>query len=197
MKKRPLIGLAISVFVLGISSLSQADSVTPEIFSTGFNTGYSVTGSGPDIDGNVDWFVFDSNGITPTSFYFDRTVAAPDLIAGLYMGDTTGFDYAAAGAPYNYSYNSADAYNPSLNFIQQFDDSHDDALGGEYGDPDFNLVLSPGRYSLALSSLGRPGTYEFTTNAVNAYPTPVPAAIWLFASGFAGIAGIVRRRKNK
>ena len=178
------------------TGIVQASPVTPESFNTGFNTGYSVADR-TDINNNVDWFVFDSDGSTNTSFFFDRTIAAPDLIASLYLGDTSGFDYKAAGASNNYSVFSADGYNSSLSFLNYFNNNHDDALGGPWGDPDFDILLAAGRYSLALSSLKDAGTYEFTTNAVSAVSTvPVPAAAWLFGTALFAFFG-VSRRKNR
>lgn len=145
---------AISISVCSI--LAQATPITPLAFTSGLNTGYSVTGIS-SVDGNVDWFVFDANGTTNYSFWFDRTVAAPDLIAGLYSGDTTGFDYAAAGAGVSYSYSQAGFYNTALLYIGYWDDTHEDIYGGPYGDPDFSTTLAAGRYSLALSSLNEGG----------------------------------------
>lgn len=181
------------IVVLAWTGMVQATPVTPESFNSGFNSGYSVANY-TDINNNVDWFVFDSDGVNSTSFFFDRTIAAPDLIAGLYLGDTSGFDYDAAGAGVYYSYKNAGSYNSNLTFINYFDDNHD-YVGGPFGDPDFNFVLAAGRYSLALSSLGAAGTYSFTTNAVSVLlATPVPAAAWLFGTALLGFFGISRRK---
>lgn len=179
------------IVALAWTGMVQATPVTPESFNTGFNSGYAVADY-TDINNNVDWFVFDSNGIDSISFFFDRTIAAPDLIAGLYLGDTSGFDYDAAGAGVYYSYMNAGSYNSNLTFINFFDDNHDNAFGGPFGDPDFDILLAAGRYSLALSSLGAAGTYSFTTNAVSAIP--VPAAAWLFGTALLGFFGVSRRK---
>lgn len=185
--------LIVALAWTGMMHMVQATPVTPESFKTGFNTGYSVADY-TDINNNVDWFVFDSDGVNSTSFFFDRTIAAPDLIAGLYLGDTSGFDYDAAGAGVYYSYKNAGSYNSNLTFINYFDDNHD-YVGGPFGDPDFNFVLAAGRYSLALSSLGAAGTYSFTTNAVSVLSAvPVPAAAWLFGTALLGFFGISRRK---
>lgn len=187
---------ALALVGLALSGVAQAMPVTSESFHSGMNTGYSLTGAS-SVDGNVDWFVFDSNGTSATVFNFNRLVAAPDLIAGLYRGDTSGFDYAAAGANAFYSYGQAAQYNSALTWINYFDDSHGNSLGGPYGDPDFNLVLGAGRYSLALSSLnGAGGTYRFTTNAnsVLTNHVPEPGSMALLGLGLAAMV-VVRRRK--
>ncbi|GAB6054268.1 hypothetical protein JCM17960_30880 [Magnetospira thiophila] len=178
----------------GVTLTAQATPVVPQSFGPGLNTGFSV-GEASDVDG-VDWFVFESDGVNAISFWFDRTVAAPDLIAGLYRGDTTGFDYVAAGAGGWFSYSSAAAYNSNLTYVTYYDDSHDDGLGGPFGDPHFTSLLSAGTYSLALSSLGSAGTYQFTTNATPSTAVPEPASLALFGAGLAGL-GFARRRSAK
>ena len=175
------------------TGIVQASPVTPESFNSGVNSGYSIADV-TDINNSVDWFVFDSNGIDSTSFFFDRTSAAPDLVAGLYLGDTSGFDYEAAGAGAYYSVTNAGSYNSNLIFIDFFDDNHA-PFAGLYGDPDFDILLGKGRYSLALSSLNGVGTYDFTTNAVAAVSTvPVPAAAWLFGTALFAFFGVSRRK---
>ena len=184
------------IVALAWTGMVQATPVTPESFKTGFNTGYSVADY-TDINNNVDWFVFDTDGSKSTSFYFDRTIAAPDLVAGLYLGDTSGFDYDVAGAPLKYSVFDAATYNSNLNYLSLFDDNHDDAFGGPWGDPDFDILLAAGRYSLALSSHENAGTYNFTTNAVSVLSAvPVPAAAWLFGTALLGFFGFSRRKAN-
>ena len=185
--------LIVALAWTGMMHMVQATPVTPESFKTGFNTGYSVADY-TDINNNVDWFVFDSDGNSNTSFYFDRTIAAPDLIAGLYFGDTSGFDYEVAGAVAHYSIMDAGSYNSNLTFVNFFDDNHDDAYGGPWGDPDFDILLAAGRYSLALSSLNAAGTYEFRTSAVSAIP--VPAAAWLFGTALLAFFGFSRRKAS-
>ncbi|MCK5728793.1 MAG: VPLPA-CTERM sorting domain-containing protein [Methylococcales bacterium] len=186
--------LAITAILLTMSA--HAAPVTSLSFNTGLNTGYSVDHIG-NIDGNVDWFTFYSNGADMTSFYFDRTVAAPDLVAVLYSGDTNGFDYVAAGAGQQYSYWDADILNMNLTYVDEFDDSHPNIAGGMYGDPDFNMLLAAGIYSLALSSLDQAGTYEFTSSTFDSHNSvpnvPIPAAVWLFGSGFIGLTAIRKK----
>lgn len=158
----------------------KAEIVKVENFDIGMNTGFEVSSPYDFIHKGVDWFVFDSDGLGSTTFYFNRTVAQVDLIASLYSGDTSGFDYEAAGL-ISGPYSQVTIYNTDLTLIDTFDDSHDDLLDGPYGDPDFDLILPKGRYSLAVFSVNLPGTYEFTTNVRSAYlkvPEPPTAAIF-------------------
>ncbi len=59
-------------------------------------------------------------------------------------------------------------------------------------------VLSPGLYSLVYGGnpsfdLGQTGSHSFSANLTTA-PVPVPAALWLFGSGIAAMAGMARRK---
>ncbi|MBZ9610152.1 PEP-CTERM sorting domain-containing protein [Rheinheimera maricola] len=185
----------VAAFGFSLISFAHAAPIIGEQFNIGLNTGYAVGDANSAPDEAVDWFIFDSNGVDAISFYFNRTIANPDLIAGLYSGDTYGFDYVAAGvSSANWSYASAGDYNPSLTFIEFFDDTHNDNFGGPFGDPDFNRVLAAGRYSLALSSLSQGGTYEFITNVQSAsFDVPAPSTLAVFALGLLGLA----RRNGK
>lgn len=60
------------------------------------------------------------------------------------------------------------------------------------------FLLAPGLYSIALGGnpsfdLGQTGNHAFVATLATA-PVPVPAAIWLFGSGLAGLVGLARRR---
>jgi hypothetical protein len=184
--------LAYSAFMF--SSPVPGAVVTGDSFSTGFNTGYSVTVPST-FELIQDFFVFDSDGVATTSFYFDRTSLDPDLALVLYSGDVRGFDYVAAGANDGVSFTTLHPYNPAIAIHSQFDDSHPCVPVGcsNFGDPDFSLVLTAGRYSVQLSSYSGSGTYEFTTSASMAPTVPLPAAVWLFGSAL-GILGWMRRK---
>lgn len=59
-------------------------------------------------------------------------------------------------------------------------------------------VLGPGLYSLVYGgnpsfALGQTGFQGFAATLTTA-PVPVPAAVWLFGSGLAGLVGLARRR---
>jgi hypothetical protein len=189
-----------SALGLMFSGSVQAAPAQPLSFSAGLNTGYSLTGMS-SVDGNTDWFVFDSDGKSPAefSFYFDRTSSGPDLYASLYRGDTTGFNYAARGAQWDYSYYpGAHAINTSLTLHGAYDDTHDNLLGGEGGDPHFRLPLVAGRYSLAVTSInGWGGTYQFTTNISSVVsPVPEPANYAMMIAGI-GVIGFMVNRKSR
>lgn len=59
-------------------------------------------------------------------------------------------------------------------------------------------VLGPGLYTLIYGGnpsfgLGQTGIHDFSAT-LSTSPVPVPAALWLFGSGLAGMAGLARRR---
>lgn len=59
-------------------------------------------------------------------------------------------------------------------------------------------VLGPGLYTLIYGgnpsfALGQTGVHDFSAT-LSTSPVPVPAALWLFGSGLAGMAGLARRR---
>jgi len=185
--------LLIAGAALAASSFVSAAPVQPLDFHSGLNTGF-YTGASNDVDG-VNWFVFDFDGIGTIDFWFDRTEASPDLYASLYLGDTTGFDYVAAGAGSSFSQSQAGHYNSDITYLNSWDDIHEDSHGGPWGDPHFSYVGTAGTYSLALSSYGQAGSYEFTTNMQSGLsPVPVPAAAWLFGTALVGFAGWRRRQ---
>jgi hypothetical protein len=60
------------------------------------------------------------------------------------------------------------------------------------------FFLNPGLYSIALGgnpafSLGQTGIHAFNAT-FDVAAVPVPAAVWLFGSGLAGLVGLARRR---
>ena len=60
------------------------------------------------------------------------------------------------------------------------------------------FYLNPGLYSIALGgnpafSLGQTGIHAFNAT-FDVAAVPVPAAVWLFGSGLAGLVGLARRR---
>lgn len=191
-----LLRLILATTVLLTSSLLNAAIVKVENFDIGLNTGFEIGSPYDPIDQALDWFVFDSDGVSSVSFYFNRTVAQVDLIASLYAGDTYGFDYEAAGLTSG-PYSQVDFYNTALTYIGTFDDSHDDFLDGPYGDPDFDLSLPAGRYSLMVFSVNLPGTYEFTTNVRSAYAEITePSTIVILVLGILVLAARAVRSKS-
>ena len=184
-----------------ISTSIYATPVTSLPYVSGSNSGYSVAGISASADANTDWFVFDSDGVTSISFWFDRATATNDLFATLYRGDTNGFDYEAAlgcattgctGPGYSDYSNQAQNFNTALRLVANYDDEHQSPLNplSDYGDPDFARVLAAGTYSLAVSSWDEQGgAYTFSTNV------PEPASIGLLASGLIGFAATRRKQK--
>ncbi len=60
------------------------------------------------------------------------------------------------------------------------------------------FVVTPGLYTIALggnpaNALGQTGIHAFTAT-FDVAAVPVPAALWLFGSGLAGLVGLARRR---
>jgi len=82
------------------------------------------------------------------------------------------------------------------NYIPQIDDEFDILLAGTLtGEFDLNQLLFPtqGGVSFDISYLIPEGIVRLTT--IESSAVPVPAALWLFASGLIGLVGVARRKK--
>ena len=81
--------------------------------------------------------------------------------------------------------------------------NHDTAVGT--GESLLEYYLQPGIYSVAVagercSDESSPlcgGIQHTATFTLRVQPVPVPAAVWLFGSGLAGLVGVMRRRQSK
>ena len=60
---------------------------------------------------------------------------------------------------------------------------------------ELNYALTEGSLTYGLGDIGTPGSAGSFIPEPS--PVPVPAAVWLFSSGLAGLVGISRRRKIK
>lgn len=148
-------------------------------FSQVSPTGLVVGDQGPFFAGEDDstlandssWFIFDLDSGFDVDIDINRTTAAPDLIASIFFGDVTGIDFGNLLAD---DFLFGQDFG-ALTFIETQDDTEDDAFGGPFGDPRFQLNLGPGRYSVLVSALTplEGGPFEITSNvSVNAIPEP-------------------------
>jgi MYXO-CTERM domain-containing protein len=55
--------------------------------------------------------------------------------------------------------------------------------------------MLPGSYYLAIA--GNAGQFAGYGGNLSVAETPIPGAVWLFASGAAGLGALLRRRKKK
>ena len=181
-------------FILYFSLVAFAST---SVFSQVNPTGLIVGDQGPFFAGEDDstlandsaWFIFDLASDFDVDIDINRTVAAPDLVASLFLGDVTGVDFGGLLAD---DFLFGGAFGP-LTFIETQDDTEDDDFGGPFGDPRFQLNLGPGRYSVLVSALSpvEGGPFEITSNvSVNAIPEPGTLGLLSLCS-----LAFVRRRR--
>ena len=196
-----MIKILLTCFIsLIISGAAHASLITSETYTANTVTTYSLTDYS-NFDGSFDWFVFDSNGVDPISFKFDRLSNATDLIAALYAGDVTGFDFSGAGASTVAAVGgSAHTYDTTLLRGDLYDDNHCGpacSIASHFGDPSFEQTLKLGTYSLVLWSLDDvPGDYTVEANvSTGGVSVPEPSTLAIFALGMIGLAS--RRFKKQ
>ena len=133
---------------------------------------------------DLAWFTFTLDATTSINIDFNRTSAPPDLVASLYSGDIDGFDAFGFGTHRDVWTSN---FGP-LTFVDLQDDTHDDAFGGPFGDPQFLNTLDAGTYSIVVSALeGAGGEFTVTSNVA-----PTPGA--LAALGLGGLMATRRHR---
>lgn len=167
--------------IAGLSASAPANIVANSL---------SVGTSGPYVVGDFDfdslndqvWFTFTLSTTTSINIDFNRTSAPPDLVANLYSGDINGFDGSGlvpAGV-------IGSSFGP-LSFLEIRDDTHGDAFGGPFGDPQFLNTLDAGTYSIMVSAFqGAGNSFTVTSNV------PAPGAAVVL--GLGGLFGSRRRR---
>jgi MYXO-CTERM domain-containing protein len=181
MNKTSFTAILVTAAITAGASASAVNATALTVGTSGpFVVGdYGVTGLN-----DLTWFTFTLDATTSIDIDFDRTSAPPDLIASLYSGDIDGFDASGFGAHSNVIVSD---FGP-LTYIEWQDDTHDDAFGGPFGDPQFTNTLDAGTYSIVVSALqGAGGEFTVTSNVA---PTPGVLA----ALGLAGLMGTRRRR---
>ena len=177
----------LAVTCMAVLTASANAQVTP--------TGLVVGEQGPFVAGeddstlanDSDWFIFTLTSDFDVDIDINRTEAAPDLFATLFEGDVTGVDFGGLLAD---DFTGPNDFGP-LTFIETQDDTEDDAFGGPFGDPRFQLNLGPGTYSVLVTALSplEGGPFTITSN-VSAVPEPSAFAVL-------GLGGLLFARRRR
>ncbi len=170
--------------VAGTASVAAAQPVVPTAL-TGGTQGSFVAQDFFAAFSSASWFTFTLTEATLVDIDFNRTSAPPDLIASLYLGDITGADATALGV--SHGNNFFTNFGSFVHVVTE-DDTHEDAFGGPFADPQFILNLDPGTYSIVVTALQGAGAGFTVTSNV-----PAPGAAGLL--GVAGLAALRRRRR--
>lgn len=115
----------------------------------------------------------------------------------LYQGQqNTGFDYHVYNNAGNFDWSTQGGDSSSLSYIGN------EANSGHLSSITKNFSLGPGLYTLVYggnalgvtgATLGSAIGYQATLTTA---PVPLPAAVWLFGSGVAGVIAFARRRMS-
>jgi hypothetical protein len=170
--------------VVGLGTVAVAQPVNAVDIPFGLSGPYA-TGAGGDPASTGAWFTFSLDVATNIDIDMNRTSAPPDLFATLFSGDVNGFDATAEWGDI-FSAGFSGGGGP-LTFVDAQDDTHDDAFGGPFGDPQFIMNLGPGDYSMLVFSLGTPGEFTVTSNIV-----PAPGAFAIL-----GLGGLLTTRRSR
>jgi len=172
LKLRSIILSALSFFYISSAAASTIDTTfTGEVW--GFN------GAVGDVS-----VTFRYDSATPSNFSGSATISAVgDYTANYFVLDSKSNQYMHFVAPTidGRTTRSLHLYGAFYDFSPtEFGfDRRSSATGNSYGWPDFDVVMDN---SSVISS-----------SAID--PVPIPAAVWLFASGLIGLAGVARRKK--
>lgn len=141
---------------------------------------------GPLLETNA--FVFDVRAGRTVEVAVDRLGPQPDLIAQVFMGDSTG------AAPVNTNFPGTPG--PDAPFVGLGDDEQDDPFGGPLGDPRITFtapMTSP--YTLFVSAFPDDGAVgaPFAVT-VSLAQVPLPAGAWVLGASVLSLLAAARRR---
>ncbi|USO00173.1 MAG: hypothetical protein H6810_05785 [Phycisphaeraceae bacterium] len=142
------------------------------------------SGNALDPASSVSWFTFTVPALGTVDIDINRTTAPTDLVAALFRGDVRGVDMTAItpNGLANDLFNNTpgDTFGP-LTYLGDQDDTEDDPFGGPFGDPRFHQVLTPGTYSLMVTSFqpAEGGPFEIIATGVSGlvYPTALQGGL--------------------
>lgn len=152
-----------------------------------------------------DWTALDLTGFSgPMLLTLDLGRADPPKVSELFPAFTlfSGWQTTApSGVQHTWNNIGNPSWTPSLTYIDHLANAGgpngtDSGAGEEFLSKSW--VLAPGLYTLNYggnpsSALAQTGEQGFSVTLFT-QPVPIPAAVWLFGSGLAGLAGLARRR---
>lgn len=122
------------------------------------------------------------------------------ILTGMFVFNQSGSNITHT---WGFSLNSSGLLKSAVSVLIDFDTSVSNVtVAGQdltnYGSGQWGKVfvspLTAGAYSVVLTGLGYISGSQYNIS-LKVSPVPVPAAVWLFASGMVGLIGISRRRK--
>ena len=190
MKNKLFTALLFSVFLSGVA---RADLFTPDV-QAGL-----VTIDAEFLDVNQsDWFGFDVATTGDVNLY-TSSIAPYDPNLTLWKASSSTVDWTVADPTAGWTPVSLNDNTASLSFFES---------GANAKDAQLKLTLDIGNYFAKVSGQSQLFAYQFnvdTNNVVgtgalvaNVAAVPLPAAVWMFASGLIGFLGFSKRKtQNK
>ena len=172
-------GILISTALIAFSPIANADVIAPALDIDDLGTGDFISRVGDDftIDGTA--FALITDFAPPTAV----DIADVDFLLNTTFSSTNGIDYIFAGG----SVTSGSYLNTTVTTL---------SISSNYGYASFIADFADGGRIEGGFLLSGDLSGDFTGSVLTAKASvvPVPAAVWLFASGLIGLAGIGRRK---